>query len=96
MDTLGLSRLVFITLVLASPPVMGAELRPFRLPETTAPPVYQPPPDYRSQAPLQDRREAEPPPRRSSKPRDPRRDDDWRERFEYKNNEVDQLLRDLQ
>ena len=53
MDFLALSRMVLAALILVSAAAMGAELRPFRLPESSAPPRAYPtlPPPHAGQRP---------------------------------------------
>ena len=102
MDCFGPSRFALITLiafVMMSMPVigMGAELRPFRLPEAQ---IYQPPP-YPSYGPPPRERRGPPPPRdrRDALPPDAPRfgvDREWRERFEDKSSEAERLLKDLE
>ena len=100
MDSLGPSRFALIALVMISVPVMGAELRPFRLPESQ---IYPPPSAYPSYGPPppRDRRRSPPEARdgRGAKPSGSPAfevDPGWRERFEHKSNEAERLLRDLE
>lgn len=90
MDSLGPSRFALIALVMVSVPAMGAELRPFKLPESQ---IYPPPsayPSYDFPTP-RDRRDAIP----SDSPTF-EVDKGWRERFEHKSSEAERLLRELE